>query len=154
MRTECRGCHHYLFKASAHTPRVALKERSKRWLERSRPYAPVVTRLAVSAVFLWFGISQITNTANYLGYLPDAIFRSPYASAFVVGNGAFELALGGLLALGILTRIVALLLGAHLLVIASGLGYGDVAVRDIGLALATLSVCLHGNDKWCVKVNA
>ena len=34
--------------------------------------------------------------------------------------------------------------------IAAGLGYNDIAVRDYGLALITFSVVLGGSDVWCL----
>ena len=104
----------------------------------------------MSAVYLWFGVSQLINPTNFIGYLPGFIFSSPYATAFVIGNGVFEVIAGGLLLSGKFTRIAALLLGLHLCGIAIELGYGDVAVRDFGLMLATMAIALHGPDNWCL----
>jgi len=119
-------------------------------LRKLQGYAPMVLRYGMAAVYLWFGISQLTNPANFLGYLPQFIFSSPYATAFVIANGVFEVIAGGLLVAGKFTRIVAALLALHLAAIAIELGYGDVAVRDVGLMLATAAIALHGPDKWCV----
>lgn len=114
-------------------------------------YAPVLLRVSMSLVFLWFGISQITDTDNYLGYLPDFIFSSGYAKQFVISNGIFEIVTGTMLLFGIFTRIAALLLSLHLFAIAFEMRYGDTAIRDFGLALATLSIVMRGGDIWCLE---
>ena len=57
-----------------------------------------------------------------------------------MGNGIFEIVFGILLIAGLFTRLVSLFLGLHLIGIMLGLGYNDIAVRDFGLALATLSL--------------
>ena len=118
--------------------------------ESGGKYAPVIVRLGMSAVFLWFGFSQFANTANFLGYLPDFLFKSKFASEAVMLNGSFEIIFGIMLAAGVFTKWVALLLGVHLVMIASSLGYSETAVRDFGLALATLSIFFEGEDIWCM----
>ncbi|HLD06443.1 MAG TPA: DoxX family membrane protein [Candidatus Nanoarchaeia archaeon] len=111
-----------------------------------REYAPIVTRIGLSAVFLWFGISQLADPGYFLGYVPDAL--AAQGETLLLANGIFETVFGSLLLLGLFTRIAALLLGLHLLGIAGGLGYNDIAVRDIGLTLAAFSVALFGADRW------
>ncbi|MBI2548210.1 DoxX family membrane protein [Candidatus Woesearchaeota archaeon] len=130
-------------------------------------YAPMILRLGLSIVFLWFGITQLVNPESFLGYIPQWLYPHPLdmmhehplqmfhqlpltPHLIIMGNGIIEIILGGMLLLGLLTRIVALLLMGHLLVIMLGLGYNDIAVRDFGLFIATLSVFLHGPDQWCV----
>ena len=115
-----------------------------------KEYAPITVRIGMSLVFLWFGISQITNTANFLGYLPQFLFGSKYAFSFVVANGVFEIIFGIFLAAGVFVRIAALILAVHLLGITIVLGYNEIAVRDFGLALATLSIFFSGEDNWCL----
>jgi hypothetical protein len=53
--------------------------------------------------------------------------------------------------LGIYTRISALFLGLHLFGIAFSLGINAVRIRDFGLAVATISVFLNGNDFMCLS---
>jgi uncharacterized membrane protein YphA (DoxX/SURF4 family) len=108
-------------------------------------------RIAMSGVFLWFGISQLAQPETFLGWLPawtDLLPITP--ERFIVLNGAFEALFGTLLLIGIFTRAVAVLLSLHLVGIALSLGYNDVMVRDVGLALATLSIALAGPDPWCL----
>ena len=117
-----------------------------------KKYAPILVRYALSFVFLWFGLSQLADQASFLGYLPQWTYHLPIApSTFVLLNGAFETLLGVLLACGLFTRAAALLLGLHLVGIAVSLGYNDIAIRDVGLALATLAIFLQGSDDWCLE---
>lgn len=113
-------------------------------------YSPQLLRLSMTAVFLWFGINQLFDPANFIGYLPEFLFSSPFAQQIVIANGIFEIIFGGLLALGLFTRISSFILGLHLIVITFELGYGATAIRDFGLALATLAVTLKGPDAWCL----
>ena len=42
------------------------------------------------------------------------------------------------------------LLGLHLLGIVFTLGYGAIAIRDLGLAIATFSIFLYRADEFCL----
>ena len=114
-------------------------------------YSRIFTRIAISLVFIWFGLNQIISPNNFMGYLPSFILLSTYAKTFIYLNGIFELILGAFLILGLFTRITALILGINLIGIILGLGYNDVAVRDFGLMLVTLAIFLGGKDKWCLE---
>ena len=118
----------------------------KSFAESSR----ILIRVAISIVFLWFGINQIINPDYFMGYLPSFILLSGYAKTFIYLNGTFEVIFGTLLAIGHFTRTAALLLTIHLVGIIIGLGYNDVAVRDFGLMLITFAIFLGGKDKWCL----
>jgi len=112
--------------------------------------APAILRLSVSFIFLWFGVNQLANPQWFIGYLPLWSLKIVSASTLLVINGLVEIVLGLLLLLGIAVRLSALLLSLHLLSITLSLGYNDVAVRDLGLTLATFSVFLAGDDRWCL----
>ena len=79
------------------------------------------------------------------------MFGLPYANSIVMANGIFEVIFGTLLGLGIFTRIVAIILAVHLISITFSLGYGETAVRDFGLAMATASIALGGADIWSLE---
>ncbi len=129
-------------------------------------YAPPFLRIGLALVFLWFGISQLVNPVSFMGYVPQFLYPHqagmmhehplqmmhdiphPTLHALIMGNGLLETVLGLLLLTGLFTRVSALILSLHLFGIMLGLGYNDLAVRDFGLALATLSVFLHGPDAW------
>ena len=119
-----------------------------RGMQKLQLYAPSVLRYAMALVILWFGTQQFINTANWLGYVPDSIVSLSHLSreTLVHINGAAELILGTLLLFGIWTRWVALLLALHLLDIMYTVGYGEIAVRDFGLAIATFTVFMNGKD--------
>ncbi len=115
-------------------------------------YAPIVLRLALTGVYVWFGTSQIVNAGAWTSIVPAWAtgLSGMDATTIVHLNGVLEIIIGALLALGIFVRWAALILFLHLLVIAADLGISPIGVRDFGLALATLALALQGEDKWCL----
>ena len=113
-------------------------------------FAPVVLRLGLAAVYIWFGLSQITDSASWTSWVPDwAVSVSGMSvSTIVLLNGWFETVAGVLLTLGFWTRWVALLLSAHMFLITFDIGLTAIGVRDFGLAMATLSLSLFGKDDY------
>ena len=114
-------------------------------------YALPLLRAGLVVLFLWFGLSQVTTPGDWLAWVPE--WTSAFgvsASTIVLLNGAFEVVLGALLAVGFYTRIAALLLSIHLLFIAYEVGYNDVGVRDFVLAIATLSLALFEPDQYTI----
>ena len=114
--------------------------------------APAVLRYGMVAVILWFSIQQFINTQSWTAYVPDSVVSMSGMSAttFVYINAVFELVFGLLLLIGWQTRLAAFLLGAHLLDIMWVVGYGEIGVRDFGLAIATLVVFMQGADFLCL----
>ena len=105
----------------------------------------------MSIVFIWFGLTNLFNPNYLLSYLPQfAFFLSIQPTTIMLINGIFETIFGSLLLIGLFTRISSFLLAIHLLIIAISLGYNDIAIRDLGLAIATFAIFLHGKDKWCL----
>lgn len=117
-----------------------------------QPYAPVIVRWGVSLVLLWFGGQQILHTANWTSFVPDIAVSLSLVSVetMVRMNGMSEIVFGALLLLGLFIRPVSGLLALHLFGIAITLGYNSIAVRDLGLALSTVSICLYGPDLWSI----
>lgn len=113
-------------------------------------YGHALTRFGISGVLLWFGASQVMSPSDWVGYVPDlALSLTGLSAATVVGlNGAAELACGALILAGLFTRVAALLMGAHLVLVAASLGNSAVAVRDWGLAAAALSLVITGPGAW------
>ena len=119
-------------------------------MENYKAYAPIVLRMGISLVLLWFGLNQIFNSDYFLGYAPDFAFNLPIqVSTLIVLNGIFETLVGGFLLAGLFTRIAAIVIAIHLLGIAISLGYNDIAIRDLGLSTAAVAIFLHGPDRWC-----
>tara|TARA_Y100000310_G_scaffold255151_1_gene262419 strand:- start:3164 stop:3559 length:396 start_codon:yes stop_codon:yes gene_type:complete len=118
-------------------------------IDKYKQYAPTILRIGISLVFLWFGITQLINPAAYLGYLPSFAQSIPLTSnTLIYINGIAELILGILLLIGLFTRLTAFIIILNLITIIIGLGYNDIAIRDFGLLLATLSVLLNGPDEY------
>ena len=109
----------------------------------------MVVRLAMSAVLMWFGVSQLTNPNMWLSVVPTwATAIGPNAETIILLNGIFEVVASLFLAIGLFVRPVAALVGLHLLVITSHFGATAVGVRDFGLSFATFAVALAGEDRW------
>ncbi len=116
--------------------------------EKGKSYAPVVLRLGMALVFLWFGVSQLLDASNWTGWLPEYAANLPLgAETLVYLNGAFETLFGSLLLLGLGTRLAAILLSVHMAHIISVVGYSEIGVRDFGIFVAAVAVALNGADK-------
>ncbi len=116
-------------------------------------YAASVLRYGLSAVILWFSLAQFLHNAQWTAYVPDSAVALTGLSAntLVFFNALFEAVFGILLVFGVQTRIVALLLSLHLFDIMYVVGYGEIGVRDFGLAVATLVISMNGPDKLCAQ---
>lgn len=124
----------------------------------AKEIAPIILRIGIALVFLWFGSQQLLNTGMWLKLIPEWILSmSGLAAATIVHfNGAFELVFGIALLIGFQSRIAATLLGLHLISITLDVGYGAVGVRDFGLCMATIALAFYGAtrlsiDAWCTK---
>jgi uncharacterized membrane protein YphA (DoxX/SURF4 family) len=116
-------------------------------------YAKSVLRYGMAAVILWFSIQQLLNAQVWTAYVPDSAVAFTHLSAvtLVYFNAMFELVFGVLLLIGWQSRIVAFLLAVHLFDIMCIVGYGEIGVRDFGLALATFVVFMNGPDILCIQ---
>lgn len=118
--------------------------------ETLRHWGHALLRYGLAVVLLWFGFSQLKSPAGWTRLIPQAMPTVLSATSWVYVNGIFEVVIAILLMLGLFTRIVSALVGIHILTIAYVLGYGPVAVRDAGLAIAAFAVSLHGPDEYCL----
>ncbi len=105
-------------------------------------------RWSIAAVFLWFGIAQLSDPSTFLSYAPAWIGLEP--STLVLLNGALDTSLGTLLLIGVYPSLVGGVAVVHMLGIVVSLGYNQVTVRDAGLMLATVVITLNGADEYCV----
>ena len=137
----------------------------KKFIIENKKYSTDIVRIALSIVFLWFGVNQLINPESFLGYVPQWLYPhapqmmhehpfqfmhgipSVQVHAIIMSNGVIETIFGALLLVGYFTRIVAFLLALHLFGIAFSLGYNDIAIRDFGLALATASLIFSGSGE-------
>lgn len=116
-------------------------------------FSSILIRIAIAAVFIWFGIQQLIDPTSWLGFLPTWVNNIPISqTAFIYLNGWFELIFGTALLFGFYSRIAALLLGLHLLGITQSVGYGAIGVRDFGLALSALSIAAAGTSPFSLDM--
>jgi uncharacterized membrane protein YphA (DoxX/SURF4 family) len=115
--------------------------------------APVVLRIGLSFIFLWFGLTQLFDQSAWVSFIPEFVTKSTGLSAetFVIFNGIFEVFFASLLAFGIWTRLVASLLFIHMFAIIADVGLSPIGIRDIGLMFALLSVAFFGSDKHSIS---
>ncbi|NCN51965.1 hypothetical protein GW931_03060 [archaeon] len=117
-----------------------------------REIASAVLRWGVSFVFLVFGIWQLVNPTSWVGYVPGYVYGLGISiSLIIILNGILDLLIGVSLVSGIYLRFFSVLGVLRILVIAFSLGWNDVFVRDIGLAIALIAIYLNGEDGWCFK---
>ncbi len=116
-------------------------------------YAPVIIRVGLSFVFLWFGLTQLFDQSAWVSFIPEGITKLTGISAetFVIFNGIFEVFFASLLAFGIWTRFVASLLFLHMFAIIADVGLSPIGIRDIGLMFALLSVAFFGSDEYSIS---
>ncbi len=111
-------------------------------------YAPAIVRIGMSLVFLWFGSNQLMDASRWVALVPEWVAQIVGSATLLVHmNGWFEIVAGLCLLVGFQVRIVSLLLGLHLIGIASGFGLTAVGVRDFGLSIATFSIFFAGYDR-------
>jgi len=119
----------------------------------NKEYTPILVRYGTGIVFFLFGLSQITTQENWLAWFPSWIesFGVELTTVILI-TGIFNLIIGGLLLLGLFTRLAALLGILHLVGVITTIGYNDIAIRDFGLLLALIGVLFYGADKWCLDL--
>lgn len=115
-------------------------------------YSPLILRISIAVVLLWFGFSQLKNPAQWTRMMPDYVhIVFPFSKATLIYmNGSVEILLATVLLLGLWTRVTSALITLHLLHITIIVGYGGVGARDIALALASLAIFLNGPDEYCL----
>ena len=116
-----------------------------------RDLGVALLRYTIVGVFLYFGLSQLFSPADWVDFLPEIATTLPIApQTLILMNGSFEVLFALALLAGAWTRVASALLGVHLLIIGINLGWTSVGVRDLGLAVATISLVLLGPDAWTI----
>ena len=119
----------------------------------------ILLRFSMASVFLLFGINQVYAPTQWVGFVPQFLTNLLSPGLIVILNGSLEIILSLFLFFGIYRRGVSLILGAHLLAITLTLGFTPLAIRDMGLSLATFSIAFFKPDRFClgskrVKINS
>ncbi len=83
-------------------------------------------------------------------YLPAWLLRiSPVGLITMVHvSGAIDAVFGICLLMGLFTRASALVLAAHMAIIAISVGYTPIGVASFGLVVAALAIFLNGSDEF------
>lgn len=115
-------------------------------MDKLTPYAPLVARIFIGALFLIAGFGKLSDVAGFAGYMASAGIPTILAWPAVI----FELALGAAMILGFQTRIMALL-GAGFCVVAAVLYHNpsDPAqmtnfLKNFAIAGGFLMLFTHG----------
>lgn len=117
-----------------------------------KKFAPIILRIGMSLVFIWFGGQQLLHTSAWTSFIPDWIITLTHVSAvtLVHFNGGFEIVFGLCLLAGYFTYLSALFLALHMLDITFTVGYNSIGIRDFGLSIAAIAVFFYGIDAWCL----
>ena len=117
-------------------------------MNKLKLFSPITLRIGIALVFIWFGISQLSDPNSWFGYVPDYAVTLSHLSVgtIVLFNGIFEIIFGSMLLFGFFTRFAALLLALHMLDITFTVGLDATGVRDFGLSIATIAIFLNGMD--------
>ncbi len=122
-------------------------------MQQLRPYAPLLARLLLAAMFIPAGLSKTADIAGVSGYIASGGLPGWLAWPTVV----FEVLLGLSMLLGFQARIMALL-GAGFCVVTAVLYHLDPAdvvqmqafFKNLGVAAAFLMIFAHGAGRWAV----
>ncbi|GEM_PF-1907996 len=119
-------------------------------------YSPLLLRLSLALVFLWFGVDKFANPGYWAHQVPETIrviagITEDTEYAFVHAMGVFEMLVGSALAIGILTRHVAAIASVFLFSIIVTTGLTPATVRDVGLL--GISVYLVSNSAKTMEWN-
>ncbi|WP_054004565.1 DoxX family protein [Cypionkella psychrotolerans] len=116
-------------------------------MDKLSPYAPLVARILIGALFLIAGFGKLSDVAGFAGYMASAGLPTILAWPAII----FELALGASIVLGFQTRIMALL-GAGFCIVAAMLYHNNFAdqnqmthfLKNFAIAGGLLMLFAHG----------
>lgn len=103
----------------------------------------VLSRFAVSFIFISFGLWEIINPLSWISFVPDFLSRLSFVSTLITIHGIVLIVLGAWFLWGKKIRIAAVLSSLVMLDIIIGLiissGWSDLLIRDIGIFIFILS---------------
>jgi putative oxidoreductase len=111
-----------------------------KFLDRLQPLSLLVLRIVLGIIFLYHGYPKLTHTH---GNLQGVFIEHGLPGYFVYVSGILETFGGGLLLLGLFTRVVALLLAMEMCVAIWKVHslHGIYAVHDYEFPLALAAAC-------------
>lgn len=103
-----------------------------------------ILQLAIAFVFLWFGVDKMIRPEMWIGWIPE--WFSAYIKVnpvhFMLFNGAIEVVLALWILIPFKNHWAAFLTFLYFIPILIITGLSQVGIRDISLAIATLSLAL------------
>lgn len=115
-------------------------------------YAPNILRICIALIIMWFGFQQLLYPSQWIDFLPGFVDSLPLSHiTFIHLNGWFEVFASLLMIMGLFTRTATALIAIHLVGIVFTLGYSAIAIRDIGLIIALVSIFMNGDDSWSIS---
>ena len=117
-------------------------------MQKLKIFSPVILRIGLAFVFLWFGTNQLSDVNSWVGYIPTLVTSlsslSPETVVYI--NGVFEIIFGAALLFGFYTRFTAFFLMLHMIDITFTVGLDSIGIRDLGLSVAMIVIWLNGSD--------
>lgn len=97
-------------------------------------------RWGLGITFIWIGIDIFRNPQNWIGFLPNQVPFDIAREGALRAGGFFDVAIGILLIVRFMPKIVGLLASIHLLGIIIMNSLDAVIIRDVGLLGASMAI--------------
>jgi len=111
-------------------------------------YSDLVLRVGLGIVILWFGLNELLKPEMWTSWVPGWATSFGLSEITIVYlNGTFETVLSIALIFGFFTRVAAVLLFLHMILIIIDIGLTAIGMRDFGLAAALLAIALTKKDE-------
>jgi uncharacterized membrane protein YphA (DoxX/SURF4 family) len=99
-------------------------------------------RLGLGIIFFYFGVDKFVHVYRWVGFIPTWMYLPISAELFMYIQGVIETAIGVLLLSGYFVRYAAGVSAVILLGIVATMGFNDIMIRDLGLLLMAVSLCV------------
>lgn len=103
----------------------------------------LLLRIAVAFPLIWAGVSQITNPANWVGFVPVWLANFIDPEAFLGIHSFFNLVIGAGLLIGFWRILFSGAATLSLLSIVIFYGVDDITFRDVGLTIVAFVLFLR-----------
>jgi uncharacterized membrane protein YphA (DoxX/SURF4 family) len=112
-----------------------------------------ILRYGLAITVGWFGVSQLMEPSQWIGYLPGWAFTQSVISTttLVYMNGVVEVLLPLLLIFNQYSRAIAFLLAVHMVTIIFHLGYDEIAVRDFGILVGFVALIFMSKNSSIIS---
>lgn len=104
-----------------------------------------ILRVGVAITFLWIGILILRDPEAWGLYIQpwaEGLLPLPLKE-IMIGTALFDIVIGALLLIGVLTWLAALIGALHLALVLAVSGINPITVRDIGLLAAAIALAVN-----------